>query len=290
MWQINISGSGLPKILFFPPHYKACWSEMWLLLQNQGSFREQPSVQNLPATSQALTHQSAGSRILNLLSPRPKPWAVALGTSWGHPGASQQTLPVWEASCCRVGLGWGLPWSSPASSPSIFLRPSGASCLFSNSPCASVGLPWAGSLLSYTHWCQWGCVGGIRRKIWLLVVLFPLSSLFLFFFFFLTLLRLSPARCLACPGLLPPLGWELVLCSSCCLARLRCFGSNLGSKHICSAFCFLPPSLLAVKHFIIQTLWKALYKMKLWGYLFWCSRSNSISYFPPLISPSLDST
>lgn len=111
-----------------------------------------------------------------------------------------------------------------------------------------------------------------------------------FFFFFFALLSLSPACCLTCPGLLLPLGWELLLCSSCCLARLRRFGSNLGSKHICSAFCFLPPSLLAVKHFIIQTLWKALYKMKLWGYLFWCSQSNSVSYFPPLIFSSLDNT
>lgn len=217
---------------------------MWLLLQNQGSFREQPSIQNLPATSQALTHQSAGSRILKLLSPRPKPWAVALGTSWGHPGASQQTLPVWEASCCRVSLGWGLPWSSPASSPSIFLRPSGASCLFSNSPCASVGLPWAGSVLSYTHWCQWGCVGGIRRKIWLLVVLFPLSSPLFFFFSFPDTAEVEPSplpglsRAPAAAGVrASPL--QLLLLGTASLLRIQ-------SRLKTYLFCFLlPPSLSA---------------------------------------------
>lgn len=233
----------------------------------------------------------AGALTCSVPTPSHEPWP------WGHPGdmlGTSQGLPAnpsrlgSEVLLCGSGMGCPteqLPRQLPIHLPSpirsilfvfkLSLRVCRAALGWLCSqlhPLMSVGLRW---------WNQEKNLAPCR-------FIPPLLS----DFFFLTRQRLSPACCLACPGLLPPLGWELLLCSSCCLARLRCFGSNLGSKHICSAFCFLPPSLLAVKHFIIQTLRKAPYKraMKLWGYLFWCGRSNSISYFPPLIFPSLDST
>lgn len=289
IWWINISSfSRLPKICFFPCIKK--WADQPIRnvpfpAKNQRSFRDQPSVQHPPTASRALTPWSMGTTSFNLQSPCPKPWATALRRSWDLPS---KTFRCSELLPCRSGMGslmergsrelpcnLSIPLPSPIRSVLFVFKLSLCVCWAASGwlcsqlhPLMSVGLRW------------WNQEENLAPRLFIP----PL------FFFFFALLSLSPARCLACPGLLLPLGWELLLCSSCCLARLRCFGSNLGSKHICSAFCFLPPSLLAVKHFIIQTLWKALYKMKLWGYLFWCSQSNSVSYFPPLIFSSLDNT
>lgn len=179
IWWINLSSSaGSLRFVFVPALRSGLTGrlQMCLFLQNQWSFREQPSVQHPPAASRALTRCSMGTTSSNLHSPAPSHelWLRA------DTGASR-AKPFGAVSCWHAGLGRGLPWSrvagsSPASSPSIFLRPSGASCLFSNSPWVSVGLPRVGSVLSYTHWCQWGCAGGIRRKIWLLIFLFSPCS------------------------------------------------------------------------------------------------------------------
>lgn len=262
IWHVSISCSDLPGIRLFPAD----------------------EVSGIGPMHPRWDAQLCGNGEPSPLQPLPHTVSRAPGTMLGTPNKDPV---VCEAAATRVWDGVSLAQNPPRFCTPLVTSP-GPSCLFSNSPWVSAGLCWVGSVLSYTHWCQWGCVGGIRRRIWLLVFLSrlpsPLPTLFS------GLLSLTPAHSSACPRLLPLLGWELLSCSSCCLAQHRCFASNLGSEHICSAFCFLPPSSLAVKDFIIQTLWKALYKMKLWGYLFWCSQSNSVSYFPPLIFSSLDNT
>lgn len=224
-------------------------------------------------------HNSVGMGSLHLCSPCPARSSVPLGQCWRYP---TKTL--------LSGSGMGYPWHrTPTLLYTLGHPPRTILFVFSLSlsvcravlgwlhsqlhPLMSVGLRW------------WNQEKNLAPHLFIQTQP-PLPPPTLIS----GLLSLPLAHSSACPRLLPLLGWEFLSCSSCCLAQRRCFVSNLGSEHICSAFCFLPPSSLAVKHFIIQTLWKALYKMKLWGYLFWCSRSNSVSYFPPLIFSSLDNT
>lgn len=128
MWQINISGS-LRFFFFFACTMKRADQKCGFYWK----IREHLSVQHLPPPTQ----QSVGSRSFNLLSPCPKPWAVALGTSWGLPanpshmgnellpcgsgmGCPMEQLPIHLPSpirsilfvfklslrVCRAALGW----------------------------------------------------------------------------------------------------------------------------------------------------------------------------------------
>lgn len=180
----------------------------------------------------------------NLCTPCPKPSDVALGRCRGHPAKT-----FWSVELLLSGLGWGLCGTEPAP----------GSCPPSDTPQDHP------VCFQSVPECPLGCA---ELALFLVtpidvsgVALVESGEEFGSLSFYSSPLPLifwapQPNPSPACPGLPLLLGWELLLCSSCCLAQLRCFVSNLGSEHICSAFCFLPPSSLAVKHFIIQTLWK----------------------------------
>lgn len=83
MWQTNISGNGLLKILiFFPCSTERADQKCGISCKIREVLGNSPLSSVCPATSQSLTHQSVGSRSFNLLSltPNHNPWP------WGHPG------------------------------------------------------------------------------------------------------------------------------------------------------------------------------------------------------------
>lgn len=152
IWHINISYRGLSRVCFFPHGW---------------SFKDQPPVQHPPSASQvghtALWEKGALTSALPAPSHQMWLWGDA-GDTWPRP------FGLW--SCCWVVWDGVFMAQSLPQAPAHPRTSPGPSCLFSECPYVSAGLRWVGSVLSYTHWCQWGCVGGIRRRIWLLVFLF----------------------------------------------------------------------------------------------------------------------